>query len=141
MRVARVLIADDLPEIRERVTHILQSQFEIVGSAQNGEQAITLAATLKPDLIVLDISMPVMNGLQAATRLRESGNQVKLVFLSVHEDRDYIKAAFAVGAAGYVFKSRLASDLVPALRWVLHGRRFTSSFQPHAPASIGAQIA
>jgi DNA-binding NarL/FixJ family response regulator len=125
----RVLLADDLPEVLERVTRLLRNDFDIVGCAQNGEDAIEAATTLDPDLIVLDISMPVLNGIQAASRLRELGCKAKLIFLTIHEDRDYVEAAFSVGALGYVLKSSVATDLIPAIQAALQGNIFSSSFE------------
>jgi DNA-binding NarL/FixJ family response regulator len=115
-----------MPEMVESVTQLLRHDFDVVGYAENGEEAIEAIAHLNPDLLVLDISMPVLNGIQVASLLRESGSGVKLIFLTVHEDPDYIEAAFSVGASGYVFKSRVATDLIPAVEGVLRGRTFTS---------------
>ena len=127
MAIPRVVLADDLPEMLERVTQLLGHDFDIVWVAHNGEQAVQAVATLNPDLLVLDISMPLLNGFQVASLLRQLGCRTEIVFLTVHEDQDYIEAAFSVEALGYVFKSRLASDLIPAVEKVLHGHRFTSS--------------
>src|SRR5689334_21965696 len=131
MAFARVLLADDMPEMLERVRELLRGDFDIVGSAQNGEGAIEAAATLDPDLLILDISMPVLNGIQVASCLRESGCRAKVIFLTVHEDRDYVEAAFSTGALGYVLKARVATDLIPAIRAVLAGHRFTSPIPAH----------
>ena len=122
----RLLLADDLPEIRKRVAELLRSDFDIVAIAQNGPQAIEAASTLDPDLVVLDISMPILNGIQVASRLRDLGCRAKIIFLSVHEDPDYVEAAFSVGASGYVFKSRVATDLLHAVHDVLQGDKFAS---------------
>ena len=127
MASARVVVADDMPEMIENITRLLHRDFDIVGSVQNGEQAIAAAVTLDPDLLLLDISMPVFNGIQVASLLRSSGCRAKVIFLTVHEDQDYIDAAFSVGAAGYVFKSRVATDLILAVEEVLQGYSFTSS--------------
>ena len=126
MASPRVLLADDMPEMVKSLTQLLRRDFDVVGYAENGEEAIEAMAHLNPDLLVLDISMPVLNGIQVASLLRESGSSVKLVFLTIHEDPDYIEAAFSVGASGYVFKSRVATDLIPAVEGVLRGRKFTS---------------
>jgi DNA-binding NarL/FixJ family response regulator len=122
----RILLADDLPEIRERVTELLRCDFDIVATAQNGQQAVDAAATFDPDLVVLDISMPILNGIQVASRLRDLGCKARMVFFTVHEDPDYIEAAFSVGATAYVFKSRLATDLVSAVNCALQGQKFIS---------------
>jgi DNA-binding NarL/FixJ family response regulator len=129
MESPRVLLADDLPEMLERVTLLLRDCFQIVASVQNGEDAIKAATTLNPDLLVLDIQMPFRNGIQVASHLRDSGCKAKVVFLTVYEDLDYVEAAWSAGALGYVLKSRIATDLLPAIQEVLEGRRFVSSFQ------------
>ena len=126
----RVVLADDLPEMLRKVTQLLQDDFDVVGSAQNGQEAMEAAKTLNPDLLVLDISMPILNGIQVASRLRDSGCRAKVIFLTVHEDRDYVEAAFSVGALGYVLKSRVATDLMLAAQEALLGHKFASLFQP-----------
>ena len=125
----RVLLADDLPEMLETVTQLLRDDFEIVGYAQDGEEAIKAATTLNPDLLVLDIEMPFRNGIQVASHLRDLGCRAKVIFLSVHDDPDYVEAAWSIGALGYVLKSRIAADLLPAVQEALQGRRFISPFQ------------
>src|ERR1700739_2211818 len=129
MESPRVLLADDLPEMLETGTQLLRDHFVIVGYAHTGEEAIKAAVTCDPDLLVLDIEMPFRNGIQVASHLRDSGCRVKVIFLTVHEDLDYVEAAWSVGALGYVLKSRTATDLLPAAQEVLQGRRFISSFQ------------
>lgn len=125
---SRILLADDNREVRQRVEELLRSDFHVVGSVENGQKAIESALSLKPDVLVLDISMPVLNGIQAASRLRDLGCSAKVVFLTVHADNDYVEAAFSTGALGYVLKSRLTSDLIPAIEHALDGRKFISSF-------------
>jgi DNA-binding NarL/FixJ family response regulator len=127
MELPRVLVVDDLPAILETVTRILSDDFEIVGYAQDGEGAIKAANTLDPDILVLDIEMPFRNGIQVASHLRDSGSRVKVIFLTMHNDVDYVEAAWSVGALGYVLKSHIAHDLLFALEEVLQGRRFISS--------------
>jgi len=124
----RVLLADDLPEVHEKLIQLLRHDFEIVGSAYDGEQAMEAAKTLNPDLLILDISMPLLNGIQVASRLRETNCKAKVIFLTVHEDQDYVEAAFSLGALGYVLKPRFTTDLIPAIEEVLQGRKFTSEF-------------
>jgi DNA-binding NarL/FixJ family response regulator len=125
----RVLLADDSPEMLETVTQLLRYDLEIVGYAQDGEEAIKAATICNPDLLVLDIEMPFRNGIQVASHLRDSGCGAKVIFLTAHGDLDYIEAAWSLGAMGYVLKSRIATDLLPAVQEVLQGRRFISSFQ------------
>jgi DNA-binding NarL/FixJ family response regulator len=124
----RVLLADDLPEVHEKLIQLLRHDFDIVGSAHDGEQAIEAAKTLNPDLLILDISMPLLNGIQVASRLRETNCKAKVIFLTIHEDQDYVEAAFSMGALGCVLKPRFTTDLIPAIEEALRGRRFTSEF-------------
>ena len=121
-----VLLADDTPEMLENVMRLLGTDFDIVALAQNGEEALESAVKLDPDLVILDISMPLLNGIEVASRLRERGCDAKVIIVTVHQDLDYIEGAFSVGAKGYVLKSRIATDLVPAVQKVLQGHTFTS---------------
>lgn len=129
MESPRLLLADDLPEMLEKVAQLLRDDFEIVGYAQDGETAVEAATTLNPDLLVLDIEMPFRNGIQVASHLRDSGCKAKVIFLTAHDDVDYVEAAWSVGALGYVLKSRMATDLLPAVQGALRGSRFISPFQ------------
>jgi DNA-binding NarL/FixJ family response regulator len=122
----RVLLADDEPDFLAVSTRLLEPDFEIVKAVDDGQQVVEETARLEPDLLVLDISMPVLNGIDAARRLRSAGSRVKIVFLTVHREPEYVEAGFAAGAGGYVIKSRLVSDLPLALREVLAGRSFVS---------------
>jgi DNA-binding NarL/FixJ family response regulator len=124
---ARVVLADDHPEFLPFVAGLLEPEFEIVETVKNGLELLAAAARLDPDLLVVDISMPEMNGLEAARELRTARSRAKLVFLTVHQDEDFVQTALGLGAQGYVVKHRLASDLLPALREVLGGRIFISS--------------
>lgn len=121
------MLADDQREMLETVTRLLESEFEVVAAVANGELAIKAAVRLAPDLIVLDISMPVLNGIEVASQLRESGSRAKVVFLTVHEDPVLVEAAQSFGARGYVLKQRLATDLIPAIRQVLDDVIFVSA--------------
>jgi len=133
MRQSRVLLAEDHPEMRERVAAMLAGEFEVVGQVSDGKALLSAAEVLQPDLIVLDISMPILSGIDAAERLAAKGSRAKLVFLTVHDDddQDYIGEAFSAGAQAYVVKSRLASDLLRAMRAAIAGWYFLS------PRSIG----
>jgi DNA-binding NarL/FixJ family response regulator len=122
----RVLLADDSETVLAELLGELGKEFDIVGTARNGEEAIQAVLRLDPDVLVLDIAMPVLNGIQASLRLRESHPRTKILFLSIHEQPEYIAAAFSAGAPGYVTKRRLASDLVIAIREVFLGNTFVS---------------
>jgi len=122
----RVLLADDNPEILHHAARLLEGEFDVVASVADGESALRDFALLKPDLVVLDISMPGLSGLDVARRLIQMGHQAKVVFLTVHEEHDFVCAAFGAGGTGYVVKSRLSSDLTHALRAALAGYVFVS---------------
>ena len=126
MSRARVLLADDHNALLHKVGRLLDGEFDVIGKVRDGQALLDAAEWLKPDLLIVDISMPVMGGIEAAHRLMESGSNARIVFLTVHEDPDFIEEAFAAGASGYVIKSRIASDLIAAANEVLAGRSFTS---------------
>jgi len=128
LRRVRVLLADDHEEFLTMEVQLLElePEFEVVRTARDGLEALEQAASLSPDVLILDITMSKMDGIETARRLRAAGSGSKIVFLSVHGDPDYVRAGLAAGATGYVVKSRLASDLVPALRETLAGRSFVS---------------
>lgn len=130
-RCPRVLLADDLPEVLEQVRELLRDHCEVIGSATDGEQAFSAALTLNPDILILDISMPILNGFEVTTRVRESNCRAKIVFFTIHEDSDYVDAAFSCGASGYVLKYRASTDLVMAIEAALQQRTFISPFQAH----------
>lgn len=125
-----ILLADDNETILARVRTVLGDKFDIVGTVNNGRDAIAEVLRLEPDVLLIDISMPILDGLQAVSRMGPD-SRTKVVFLTVHEDQDFIDAAFAVGASGYVAKSDVTSDLIPAILEVLRGRKYVSkSIQP-----------
>lgn len=126
----RVLLADDHEAILARVRAVLGEDFDIVGAVNNGRDAVEEVQRLDPDVLVIDISMPVLHGLQAVSQLRSSNRRTKVVFLTVHEDQDFVAAAFSAGASGYVTKSHVTTDLVPAIREALLGRTFVSQSIP-----------
>ena len=126
----RVLLADDHEAILERVRTLLEEEFEIVASVRNGQDAVLQTQLLNPDVLVIDISMPVLDGLDAARQLRSRKLGTKVVFLTVHEDEDFVNAAFAAGASAYVTKSRVTTDLVRAIRDALAGRKYISETIP-----------
>jgi DNA-binding NarL/FixJ family response regulator len=126
MTCPSVLLADDQPEMRETVIRLLEGEFHVVGAVENGKRVLELAPSLSPDILVLDICMPVLGGIEAASRLKESGSTTRVIFLTVHEDIDFVEAARSAGALGYVLKPFLATDLVPAIRKALQGKAFVS---------------
>src|SRR6267378_8379636 len=124
---ARILLADDHDEMRDRVKRHLEHEFEVLDSVEDGFALLEAAAKLQPDVCLLDISMPMLNGIETATRLKQAGSTAKIVFLTIHEDVDFLKAALRTGASGYVIKRRMVSDLLRAINEALAGRIFISS--------------
>ena len=130
MSKVKILLADDHPHFPEIEERLLDPEFEVIGKVGDGHAMFEEAMRLKPDVIVTDISMPVLNGIEAADRLKESGCNSRIVFLTVHSDADFVRRCLSVGALGYVVKSRIASDLVPAIREALAGNIFVSRHLP-----------
>lgn len=126
MRRARVLLADDHPAMLERVATLLERDFEIVGKTGDGSLAVVEARQLEPDVVILDIAMPGLSGIEAARELKKSGSTAKIVILTVHDDRDFLIESLAAGALGYVVKSRVATDLVLAIKEALMNLVFVS---------------
>ncbi len=122
----RVLVADDYIPILDLVQHVLARRFEIVGLVSDGESLIDAARRLRPDVIVMDINMPLLTGLEAAGELRKAVNPPKFIFVTTHDDPLVIDKALSLGASGYVFKSRLMSDLEPAVDTAMRGEVFIS---------------
>ncbi len=122
----RILLADDQEPMLEEVRAMLEDDYEIVGAVQNGQLLVEAAAELKPDVIVSDISMPVMTGFEAAGKIRELGLQSKLIFLTVQSSAAYVKKARALGADGYVRKVYSAEQLPLAVNSVLQGETYVS---------------
>jgi DNA-binding NarL/FixJ family response regulator len=122
----RVLLADDHLPMLERVAALLSLSFDVVGTACNGEDLISQAMRLRPDVIVADITMPVLTGIEAAHQLREAGSSAKFVFLTVHPEDDFVQACRAEGALGYVVKSHLRTDLIPAVIAASRGQSYVS---------------
>jgi DNA-binding NarL/FixJ family response regulator len=123
----RILLADDHKEIRDKVRRYLEAEFDVIDAVENGRALLDAAAKLDPDICLLDISMPVLDGIETANQLKESGSKAKVIFLTVHEDSDFLQAALKTGASGYVIKRRMASDLHRAVKEALAGRIFISS--------------
>ncbi|MBK7930650.1 MAG: response regulator transcription factor [Bryobacterales bacterium] len=123
-----VLLADDHKIILEGLRSLLRDDFELVGEAANGQQMVELGLALDPDVIVADISMPLLNGIEALRKLREAGSVVKVVFLTMHPDVVYATRALEAGASGYVLKHSASEELIEAIRTALRGGTYLS---PH----------
>jgi DNA-binding NarL/FixJ family response regulator len=125
----RVLIGDDNREMLEAVKHILENDFQVVAALDQASAVVAQVPKLKPDVVVLDISMGEMNGFEITRQLRLDLCRSKIIFLTVHEELEFIRAAFDAGASGYVFKSRMNTDLRAAINSVLNDKVFI----PEAP--------
>lgn len=137
MRVPRLLIGDDHPLVLEGVRRVLEKEFEIAGVAGDGRALVDAAKRLEPDLVLLDIAMPLLNGIEAARQIRQAVPRAKLIFITQHQDRNYIQAAFRTGASGYVLKQSAPTDMLTALREALAGRFFvTGSLLQGLPAEL-----
>jgi len=115
-RPVRVLVADDHPSMGAAIAGILSTECQVVGRAKGVLQLMNQVERLHPEIVILDIGMPHLEGFEAARSLRALHPQLRIIFVSVHDDPDYFQAAFEAGGSGYVVKSRLASDLLPAVR-------------------------
>ncbi len=127
MHSIRLVLADDNPEVLETLADMLQPDYVVAGALSNGTSVLQQVDELKPDVIILDISLPDMTGFDVVRQLKKRGASAKVIFLTVHENIDFVRAAFELDAAGYVFKSRISSDLVEAINTICNGGRFSSA--------------
>lgn len=118
---------DDNPEVLDTLADILEPTYSIAGTLSSGATVVEKATALDPDVVILDISLRDMTGFEVARRLKKSGCPAKIIFLTVHENIDFVRAAFDLQAAGYVYKSRIGSDLIDAINRVHNGERFSSA--------------
>ena len=122
----RLLVAEDHAGMRDKVVRALEAEFSVVGSVSDGQEMLEAESRINPDVVILDISMPVMGGIEAAAQLKQRASKARIIFLTAHEDPEFLEAALAIGALGYVIKSRMVSDLRLAVREAMAGRRFVS---------------
>lgn len=122
----RLLLADDHNILLEGVRKLLESNFEIVGVAGDGREAVTLAETLRPDIVVLDIGLPLLNGIDAARQIRERAPQSRIVMLTQQTGKPYIRKAFEAGATAYVVKQSASRELSGAIDQAMRGERYVS---------------
>jgi DNA-binding NarL/FixJ family response regulator len=127
---SRILIADDHNLVAELFKQLLAGDFDVVGTVGDGRALVRAAVELKPDLIVIDIAMPVLNGLDAGRQVKKLLPTIKLVYLTLTSDPEVAAGAFALGASGYLLKTCAASELVLAVREVLRGNRYLSKDLP-----------
>ena len=129
MSPIRILVVDDFEGWRHQVRLLFQArpQWQIIAEVSDGSEAVQKAADLKPGLILLDIGLPKLNGIEAARRIRQRSPSSKIIFLSQDSDLDIVRAALSTGAVGYVCKTDAQKELLPAIEAVLQGRQFVSS--------------
>ena len=123
----RVLLGDDHVMFCEGLRSILEPHFEVVGIVENGQELVAAAERLQPDVVVADVSMPLLNGIGAARKLQKMKRPPKIVFLTMHADATYATEAFRAGASGYVLKSSPASEIVTAIQEAIQGRTHISA--------------
>ena len=126
MKKPRVILADDHKIVLEGLKSLLGDEFEVVASVGDGRALVEQAAVLHPDVIVADVSMPQLNGIEAARRIKKTDKTVKIVFLTMHLDATYAEDAFEAGASGFVLKHAAPSELVTAIREALKGRTYVT---------------
>jgi DNA-binding NarL/FixJ family response regulator len=128
----QIIIADDHDRLRTQVKSMLTgaSDFIVVGEARDGTELLDLLdlKRLLPDLIILDISMPKLRGIEAARRIKSSHHEVKILFMTIHREKEYLKEAFASGAEGYLLKEDAFNELIAAIETVRHGKKYLSPF-------------
>ena len=120
----RILLGDDHGLIIEGLRSLLMKDFDVVGIASNGRELVAETERLKPDAVLIDVSMPILNGVEAARQIKMASPNVKLLFVTQKADREYVQAAFRIGASGYILKQSAVNELVPALREILLGRYY-----------------
>lgn len=123
---ARILVGDDHALVGEAFRKLLEPEFEVVGVAADGNAVVSEAIRLRPDAVLLDISMPLVNGLEAARRVKRELPETKILFLTMHPDLSYVRDAMNLGASGYILKRAAATELVKAVRTVLRGKTYVA---------------
>lgn len=122
----RVLVADDHRLVLEGLVGILNRECEVVGTATTGREVVDLAERLNPDIVLLDVAMPLLNGIEAARQIKRSSQNTIVIFVTMQTNRDYVREAFDAGASGYVLKQAAAAELLNAIREVAQGRFYVS---------------
>lgn len=126
MKKPRVLLADDHKIVIEGLKNLLEGEFEILGSVEDGRALVEQASSLHPDVVVADISMPLLNGIEAARQIKKIDATIKIVFLTMHPDAIYAANAFEAGASGFVLKHSASSELIRAIHEAIKGRTFVT---------------
>jgi DNA-binding NarL/FixJ family response regulator len=133
-----LLLADDNPTMLITLVEMLQVGYRVVAALPNGASVLDKIPMLSPDIVILDISLGDMTGFEVARRLKRENCHARIIFLTVHEDADFVNAAFDIGASGYVFKSRVTEDLTKAIDIVCKGGQFASNAPPKSSQISGS---
>jgi len=123
----KVVVADDNPAVLRELVSLLEAEFDVVSTAENGQLAFEYARRNEPDIVVLDLEMPLLNNIEVTRKLRKLGRTPAVVICSVESDPEIIEAAQQAGALGYVFKARTTRDLIIAVKSAADGKSFVSS--------------
>lgn len=134
MERIRLLLADDHMMFAQGLQSLLGDEFELLGTAGNGKELVEATSRLNPDVILVDISMPVLNGFDAVRQLRENGSDAKIIFLTMHDDAALLAEAFRCGASGYVLKQAAGEELINAIKEVAQGKNYLSPLITNLPA-------
>ena len=126
MKRPTVLLADDHAIVAEGLRRVLETNYEVIGVVSNGRSLLTAAQQLQPDVIVVDVSMPLLNGIEAARRIHKTSQNVKIAFLSMHTDIAYVTEAFRAGASAYISKVSAPAEILTAVRYALQGKTYLS---------------
>ena len=144
MKRTRLIIADDHVMFAQGLESLLRDEFDLLGTAGNGEELVEATLRLQPDVILVDISMPVLNGFDAVRSIKANGSEAKIIFLTMHDDATLLSEAFRCGASGYILKQAAGEELVNAIREVAHGNNYVSPLVtdlPDEPLPIHTQKA
>jgi len=133
MKRTRLIIADDHVMFAQGLESLLHDEFELLGTAGDGEELVEATLRLGPDVILVDISMPVLNGFDAVRRIKASGSDTRIIFLTMHDDATLLSEAFRCGASGYILKQAAGEELVNAIKEVAHGNNYVSPLVTNLP--------
>lgn len=139
-RRPRLLIAEDHQLVADGIRKLLEPEFELAGAVNDGRAAVEFFDRLRPDLIILDVGLPLLNGIEAARKIKNISADARILFVSMHADRAYIEEAFSVGGSGYLLKQAAAAELVEAIHTVLDGRFYLSRGLPSGMGPAGESI-
>jgi DNA-binding NarL/FixJ family response regulator len=126
MNRIRLILADDHTMFAEGLKSLLDEEFELLGTVGNGQDLVDMTRRLDPEVIIVDISMPVLSGFDAIRKIKENGNHAKVIFLTMHDDDTLVEEAFRCGASGYVLKQAAGEELVEAIKQVAQGNRYVT---------------